>query len=495
MIDRILLDVSLMILRIARRLLQSEPRLFALIGSQWCQPLLEWVGRAKAWQVYQKARRGCPAYRRFLTDQNAPDIKLLGDMSRLPITNKENYVKKYDIESRCYGGRIPSKGVVIDESSGSSGVPNSWVRGAAERSSVSATMQLSYALAYDNQEFFILNCFALGPWATGMNVSMSLVDVAIMKSIGPDKAKLENALRQFGTRYCYLITGYPPFIKNFVDTTTLDLSQYELHLIVGGEGISEGLRGYLGQWFKSVFSSYGASDLEINIGAETPFTVALRQLCWNDPAISRAVFGREDPPMIFQYNPLDYLIETGPDGEVVFTIARLANVAPKVRYNLRDLGGVWRYADLKSKLAELGVDTSRLENKRASSFPILYVFGRNDLSVPFFGCKVFTTDLDRIIHEDTRLARHLNSYQICNEEDQEFNRLLHLHLEQSEGSDESLGDLHELFFTGLIRVNQDFREISKMITPHHVRVTLHQHGTGMFASRDIRVKNRYVTTN
>jgi UV DNA damage repair endonuclease len=42
-------------------------------------------------------------------------------------------------------------------------------------------------------------------------------------------------------------------------------------------------------------------------------------------------------------------------------------------------------------------------------------------------------------------------------------------------------------------VNQDFREISKMITPHHVRVTLHPHGTEMFASRDIRVKNRYVT--
>lgn len=119
MIDRFLLDLSLLVLRSARRLLQSEPRLFALIGAPWCQPFLEWIGRAKAWQVYRKARRDCPAYRQFLIDQNSPDINHPKDMCRLPVTNKENYVKKYDIESRCYGGRIPTRGVVIDESSGS----------------------------------------------------------------------------------------------------------------------------------------------------------------------------------------------------------------------------------------------------------------------------------------------------------------------------------------------------------------------------------------
>jgi len=61
----------------------------------------------------------------------------------------------------------------------------------------------------------------------------------------------------------------------------------ELHLVVGGEGMSEGLRNYFSRWFKSVFSSYGASDLEINIGAETPFSVALRQLCWTSPTFPR----------------------------------------------------------------------------------------------------------------------------------------------------------------------------------------------------------------
>ena len=182
---------------------------------------------------------------------------------------KENYVKKYGIEERCYHGRIPAAGVVIDESSGSSGVPNNWVRSAEEREDVKHILQLNYQLIYRDTGCILLNCFALGPWATGMNVSMSLVDVGILKSIGPDQKKLENTLQIFGSNYRYLVFGYPPFIKSFVDTTTVDLSQYRMDLIVGGEGISESLRSYLMKYFKTVVSSYGASDLEINIGVET----------------------------------------------------------------------------------------------------------------------------------------------------------------------------------------------------------------------------------
>jgi phenylacetate-CoA ligase len=493
-INRVLLRIGLATLATLRRLLQSEPRFFALLGIPILEPVLVWIGKLKAWEVYLKASRACPAYRTLLSDQAASSVKHARAFHLLPVTTKENYVTKYGIEDRCYGGRIPSRGVVIDESSGSSGTPNNWVRGPAERDSVRTMVQLSYSLTFKGSDLFILNCFALGPWATGMNVSMSLVDMGIIKSIGPDKTKLENALRLFGPGYRYLITGYPPFIKNFVDTTALDLSKYELHLIVGGEGMSEGLRGYFGKWFRSVYSSYGASDLEINIAAETEFTIALRQLCWRKPVVSQALFGRENPPMIFQYNPLDYVIEQSPEGELIFTIARLVNVAPKIRYNLHDRGGVWRYSDLKRSLTKLSIEADLVANE-VSSFPILYVYGRNDLSVPFFGCKVFPTDLDQIIHQDPRLARHLNSFQIQNVEDEHFNRLLHLHLEQAEGSMEELGDLHDVFYDGLARVNQDFREITKMITPRHVRVTLYPYGKGPFDGRDIRIKNRYVAGN
>ena len=147
MIERLLLRVSLARLGALRRLVQSEPRFFALLGAPVFQPILVWIGEVKAWEVYLKASRNCPAYRSFLAGRSAAAIRGARELSLLPATTKENYVTKYSIQDRCYGGRIPSRGVVIDESSGSSGTPNNWVRGPAERDSVKALVQFVLLLA------------------------------------------------------------------------------------------------------------------------------------------------------------------------------------------------------------------------------------------------------------------------------------------------------------------------------------------------------------
>ncbi len=276
---------------------------------------------------------------------------------------------------------------MIDESSGSSGLPHHWVRSASERKDVRRLLQLNYDLMYGDRPRMLLNCFALGPWATGMNVSMSLADVGVLKSIGPDIQKLENTLHAFGTCYDYLVFGYPPFVKSFVDSTSLNLASYRMDLVVGGEGISERLRAYLGRHFRSVRSSYGASDLEINIGIETDWTVVLRARCAADPALSLALFGRDSPPMIFQYNPLDFLVEPLEGGEMAFTVCRVDGAAPKIRYNLRDQGGTYTWRALATRLAAHGIVASSLAARRGH-FPILYLFGRSDLTVAFFGAKV-----------------------------------------------------------------------------------------------------------
>jgi len=327
-----------------------------------------------------------------------------------------------------------------------------------------------------------------------MNVSMSLVDVGILKSLGPDQQKLENTLEMFGTRYRYLIFGYPPFIKAFVDSTRLDLTQYTMDLIVGGEGISEGLRGYLRKYFKSVISSYGASDLEINIGVETELTVNLRRRCMNDSALSHKLFGRETPPMIFQYNAVDYIIERADSGELLFTIGRQDSAAPKIRYNLRDLGGVMSHKQLTTMLTEHGIDVSTLA-ERQSRFPILYVFGRGDLTVPFYGSKIFPTNLEEIINVHPVLVTSVNSFQISSFEDDKINRRLVIHLELAHSLGNlsfSSDELRDIFFDGLCRLNQDFREVTKMFDRSCVTVELHQIGTGPFAGRDIRIKNKYI---
>lgn len=496
MVDRLLVNSTLWLLWLVRRFISLDRRAYMLLSAGALQPLLAWIGMLRARAVYLKAKDRCPAYQDFLAEQGYRE-QGRWRLAALPVMTKENYVKRYTVEARCYDGRLPTAGVVIDESSGSSGVPNNWVRSAEEREDVKRILQLNYQLIYKDTGLVLLNCFALGPWATGMNVSMSLVDVGILKSIGPDQRKLENTLELFGPRYRYLLFGYPPFVKSFVDATRLDLSQYRLDLIVGGEGISEPLRAHLLQFFRTVISSYGASDLEINIGVETDLTVNLRRLCARDPDLSRRLFGRETPPMIFQYNPLDYIVETTPDGELIFTIGRQTSAAPKIRYNLRDRGGTLTHKQLAARLAAHGHDVRDLA-PRQSRFPVLYVFGRSDLTVPFYGAKVYPTDVEEVVNAHPTLLKEINSFQLTSYEDERVNRRLKLRLELCEGLNElgvPAAELRDIFFDGLCRANQDFREVTRMFDRECVEIEVHHFETGPFAGRDHRIKNKYVSAD
>ena len=132
--------------------------------------------------------------------------------------DKASYVKAYPIHQRMKGGKLPRRGVMVDESSGSSGTPTSWVRGPVERQIVSQMMRLSYRELVDrHRPVFILNAFALGAWATGMNVSLSLTPSSIVKSTGPNLDKIVGTMLEFGPGYRYVVMGYPPFLKGLAD--------------------------------------------------------------------------------------------------------------------------------------------------------------------------------------------------------------------------------------------------------------------------------------
>lgn len=485
-------EAVLEVLAWLRSVASVNGRLYMLLHAPALQPFLARTGAMRARALFLKAKRRCPAYGMFL-EAEGYQSKTAWKLTDVPTMTKENYVKRYSLEQRCYDGAIPRAGVVIDESSGSTGQPNNWVRSASERNDVKRILQLNYEIIFKDSGKVLLNCFALGPWATGMNVSMSLVDVGILKSIGPDRAKLINTLRLLGPKYEYLIFGYPPFIRSFVDECDLDLAPYHINFLVGGEGLSEGLRNHLLQYAKSVISSYGASDLEINIGVETPLTIALRQTCLKDPALCRDIFGRDNPPMIFQYNAVDYIIETNEAGELLFTIGRMSGAAPKIRYNLRDSGGVFTFADLAGNLRKHGVELASLV-PRASHFPFLFVYGRNDSSVPFYGCKVFPSDIEQILSSNAALMASFGTFQLAVTEDEHLTSHLTIHLEQTgDPLSSALEDsLPETFFNELTRVNQDFREVSRLFERRQIHVQIHARETGPFAGRDIRIKNRYI---
>lgn len=453
-------------------------------------PARQWISRRRAQAAFHNARRTVPAYQEFLAERGATLPRRFED---IPPMDKANYIAPWPIEARCQGGRLPMRGGVIDESSGSSGTATNWVRGPAERAATRRLMQYSARVHLGDEPFILLNCFALGPWATGMNVTMSLVDRCLVKSIGPDAAKALATLELFGPRYKYVIAGYPPFLKSLADSAGIDWRAWDVSAIVGGEGMSEALRAALDRRFRKTISCFGASDLEINLAVETPFSVALRKSIAASPRLASDIYGSEGLPMVFQYDPLHTYVESGIDRSLLFTINRLQNASPRIRYDLHDRGVVRTVDELAPVLRDHGLDPVAMGLRVA--LPVMFHWGRQESAVAFYGCKVTPEDVQ---HALLRLAPSLGAvanFALHPYEDADANKRLELWVELERGvpmpadRDAATADV----LRELAAANQDFRESVKMIRPAlRPTVVFYAFGEGPMAGQDARVKRRYI---
>ena len=451
------------------------------------------VGRIGVRVRYESALQQVPAYRDFVSAHTSRHDKSAAD---LPVTDKINYVNAYPMDARCESGRIPLRGVMIDESSGSSGRPTNWVRGAHERAANARTIRrgLKRRLQGDRPLFFI-NAFALGPWATGINLTLALSSWGRLKSLGPDIVKIANTLNDFGPSQHFVIMGYPPFLKQLLDRADVDWSRFTVSFIYGGEGMSESMRRYFEhRGIERVYGSYGASDLELNLAAETDFTIALRRLMETRPEIAARLMRHTGAlPMIFQYNPADFFLETTVGGELLVTVCRPGYVAPKIRYNIHDLGHVMRFPALSALLAEFGVDITTLD-ANAMDLPVLLHYGRSDLSVAWYGCKIPPADVQETLFRMPAFATGIDAFRLHTFDDADGDKRLVIALEQvQELPPPPTETWSGQFFDTLAAVNQDFRESRRMapaIKPP--RLELHPQGTGPFDGADIRIKRQYV---
>jgi len=378
---------------------------------------LRWhVGRLRAVGTAERARRQVPAYADHVASHGTEPGRVTW-FSDLPETDKASYVAGRRLEDLCRHGRLPSRGVVLDESSGSSGTPTSWARGPAERRATARLLRTTFARGLDDGPVIVLNAFSLGAWATGLNVTMALASSCRIKSTGPDRGKVIHTMQELGNRYRYVVLGYPPFLKDLADDPRIDLTSYDVTAGFGGEGLSENMRAYLLRSFAQVKGSYGASDLEINLAAESDFTIALRRELADDADLRTALLDRSDAPlpMIFQYNPLDYLIETNAAGELVITVCRAANLSPRIRYNIHDVGHVVRMPELARLLRRHGA--GHLLADAALDLPVLFHYGRSDASVDYYGAVVTPDELRDALYAEPALADRMREFRLISWED------------------------------------------------------------------------------
>jgi phenylacetate-CoA ligase len=459
------------------------------------------LSTARALRTARNAARRVPAYRDHL-ERHGVDPGGIRSLAELPETDKASYIDQHPLPARCLDGRLPLVGTTIDESSGSTGTPYNWVRGAVERDHVRRMIGFFARYSFGTEPLVVLNAFSMGAWATGMTTAIALERNGLVKATGPHVDKIIGTMRELGPGYRYLIVGYPPFVKLLLDegdARGFDWSAYTMHALLGGEGNSEGLRDYLLRRFESVVSGYGATDVEIGLAAETPVTVALRRLALERREIAEALFGETDRvPMVFQYNPMLHHVETNARGELLFTVCRSGTLSPKVRYNVHDEGGVLRDDELRRRLAAFGLTPEALAPPgfgRLVRMPYLFVFGRADSTVSVMGANIYPGDIEGGIYADPSLAAHVRSFRLSLVEERpgETRPLVSIELERGEPTDELSAALAAQIEAHLLATNTDYREAvgeyPELMVPI---VRLSGAGTGPFEGSGERIKHRYV---
>jgi phenylacetate-CoA ligase len=262
--------------------------------------------------------------------------------------------------------------------------------------------------------------------------------------------------------------------------------------VVGGEGMSEPLRAALNKCFRKTISSFGASDLEINLAVETDFTIALRQAIATNPSLGRDLYGQEPLPMIFQYDPLNCLIESDDKRSLLFTINRLENVSPRIRYNIHDRGVVRSMTLVRDMLRDRGIPLSVSE--QILELPLIFHWGRQNNAVGFYGCKITPEDIQHVILRVPELGSNVANFALHPFEDADANKRLELWLElESNVAMPETTDLDAAVWRELAAVNQDFRESIKMIPAgRSPTIKLFPFGQSPMSGQDIRVKKQYI---
>jgi phenylacetate-CoA ligase len=211
--------------------------------------------------------------------------------------------------------------------------------------------------------------------------------------------------------------------------------------------------------------------------------------------------------MVFQYNPLIHYLEVNALGEVVCTVSRLDLLAPRVRYNVHDAGGVVDFAHVKRVLADFGYDLDRLAEapevhgprgplpwSRPIPLPFLWIHGRKDATISVMGSNIYPEDIETVLYRDPLVSGRMHSFMLSVADDEggtprpavalEFTDVVGIDDAWRTAAAERLRD-------GLEALNIDYRsslgEFPAAMLPI---VSIYALGSGPFAGDAHRIKQR-----
>ncbi len=413
-------------------------------------------GAKKALKRFLIVAKTVPAYQKFLKEKgiDPEKIKTIDDFKNLPILDKNNYLRKYEIEDLCLDGKLHDK-YLIDRSSGYSGASFFWPRTASEDQNYPLYMKLAYEQFYQihKKKTLMIISLALGSWVGGEKISWATREIAINNKIpftvitpGLNLEEILEIITFFKGKYDqFVLVGYPPFIKKVIDEGEkqgIDWKKINMKIGLGGEGYSEEWREYIKNKvglpendLMGVAGGYGAADLGMSVGREYPISVLIRKLAHQDKNLAVELFKDENLPSLCQYDPSAFYIEEV-NKELIFSCAP---GIPLIRYNIRDRGGVLPFAKAISVLNAHGYDPIALLKEKGYSqkdiwqLPFFYVFGRSDGTIPVCGGKIYVENIKMALENSELAETNTGKFNMKIDFDQKQNQKLIINIELSNG--------------------------------------------------------------
>ena len=351
-----------------------------------------------------------PAYRDFLA-QHAIDpkqVNTLADFKCLPLIDKNNYMTHYPLPTLCRGGKLNPYHLVA-VSSGSTGAPLFWPRCRVHELAMSQRFEQIFHDSFSAHEksTLVVVCFALGTWVGGMysaSCCQWLVDKNYPITLitpGNNKNEICRVVKALAPHFEQtVLLGYPPFIKDVLDhglAAGITWRDYAVKCVFAGEVFSEEWRQLIydicgtNHYAHGSASLYGTADAGV-IGNETPLSIHIRRFLSQNPAVMRELFQESRLPTLVQYDPLQRYIEVQENSLIVSG----DNGIPLIRYHIADKGGIVSFQEMLAFLKRHHFDPLEFFSNGTPGvreLPFVYVFGRMDFTVSYFGANIFPENI------------------------------------------------------------------------------------------------------
>lgn len=415
-------------------------------GSAW-----EKKGDAQALALFHAMAERVPAYKDVLKKNRIrpESIRSMKDFAQLPLLDKDNYLRTYPLKDLCWDGEFAERAWTVSTTSGSTGEPFYFPHGIDQDAQYAllAELYLRTNFQIHKRRTLYINGFPMGAWIGGVFTYKAVTMVAErgaypLSIINPgiNKAEIIKAIRNLGGQFDQVIIGsYGPFLKDTLDDGLregIDWKKYNLGFVFSAEGFSEGFRDYVLEVagkkndLAATLNHYGTVDLG-TMSYETPLAILARRRALSQPELYRTLFDDSIRlPTLTQFLPSLFYFE-----EVNGTLVCSAPAGlPLVRYDLKDIGGVYRYDELSSAFRAAGVNLEEeLANEGLShtrwKLPFVYVYERNDFSVSFYAFQIYPATIRRALEHASLAAKITGKFTMLVGYDRNQNQRLEIHLE------------------------------------------------------------------